>query len=151
MIYRGEDWDYFKVVIPAGDFNITGERLAEVCQNYGLITPCPSRVSCYKQKLCQETSHTTSYCTSNMIGLQTAIANKGYPTLDADHLAYTFVTKSHTKTDKDGGCGYWPSYYCHKGETTISNGNYFALCATAGGISSDLYRILPCDIENGFC
>ena len=112
-----------------------------------MVTPCPARVSCYLQQLCQETSHTYSgFCVGNMINLQTAISDKGYDSTDKDHLEYTFVYKKVSDSDKDGACGYWPSYYCHKGETTISNGNYFALCATAtitsrATVSSNLYTM----------
>merc|ERR1719510_1174654 len=129
-IYQGEGWRYFKVPIPAGDFNITGKVLADVCQKYEMKTPCAVRLRYYQQDLCIETAHTTSGLTSNIIELQLAITEKGYDDGDADHLEYTFCYSLPGDDDEiDGACGYWPGYYCHQGKTTISDGvNKFALC-----------------------
>jgi hypothetical protein len=38
LIYVGEGWRYFKIPIPAGNFNITGSKLAEVCKTYKMET-----------------------------------------------------------------------------------------------------------------
>jgi len=132
MIYLGEGWKYFKIPIPAGNFKITGPKIAEVCKQYGMETPCACRKSCYKQKQCVETAHTAIWrCIDNIFGLQQAINRKGYKARDENHLQYTFVYSSEDK-DKDGvdgACGYWPTYYCHQGEETESDGvNKFALC-----------------------
>ena len=131
LIYVGEGWRYFKIPILAGNFNITGSKLAEVCKTYKMETPCPSRLNCYHQKQCVETAHTYGSCTSNMFDLQQAIADKGYTSGGKDHLQYTFVYRYNKADDKiDGACGYWPGYYCHIGKKTASDGiNKFALCS----------------------
>ena len=129
-IYQGENWKYFKIPIPAGNFNITGKVCADVCQDYEMKTPCPTSLHHYQQKLCIETSH-SGYHSSNFINPQTSIGNKGYDATDADHLEYTFCY-SFSGAEEDGidnTCGYMPTYYCKKGKDTISDGTYFALCA----------------------
>ena len=129
-IYQGENWKYFKIPIPAGNFNITGKVLADLCQDYEMETPCPTSLHHYQQKLCIQTSH-SSYRSSNFIKLQTSIGDKGYDATDADHLEYTFCY-SFSGAEEDGidnTCGYMPTYYCKSGKDTISDGKYFALCA----------------------
>ena len=71
-----------------------------------------------------------------MIRLQTAITDTGYRSLDEDRLLNTFVyqfdgrkNKDEFPTEEDGACGYMSTYYCAKGQETVSNGDYFALCA----------------------
>ena len=129
-IYQGEYWKYFKVPIPAGNFNITGKVLADVCQHFGMKTPCPTCLRFYQQKLCIETSH-SGLNTANFHSLQTAISEKGYDDDDFDHLQFTFCY-SFEGAEEDGiddACGYMPTYYCKIGKDTISDGRYFALCA----------------------
>ena len=131
MIYLGEGWKYFKIPIPAGNFKITGPKIAEVCKQYGMEAPCACGKSCYKQKQCVETAHTSGFCTSNIYRLQKAITRKGYKSLDENHLQYTFVYSfaDEDKDGVDGACGYWPTYYCKEGEKTEPDGvNKFALC-----------------------
>ena len=133
MIYIGEGWKYFKIPIPAGNFKITGPKVADVCKQYseyGMDAPCASRKSCTKQKQCVETSHTNGGCTHNIFKLQKAIAEKGYKATDEDHLLYTFVYSSMDEDEDgiDGACGYMPGY-CRQGEETQSDGDKFALCS----------------------
>ena len=70
MIYSGEGWNYTKVQIPAGNYNVTGTLLASTCAKVGLETPCPAPKSCYSQKMCVTTTHSASRCTSNLYQLQ---------------------------------------------------------------------------------
>ena len=136
-IYQGEYWKYFKVPIPAGNFNITGKVLADVCQHFGMKTPCPTCLRFYQQKLCIETSH-SGLNTANFHSLQTAISEKGYDDDDFDHLQFTFCY-SFLGAEEDGidnACGYMPGYYCKSGKETISVGIYFALCAIPEEVKS---------------
>ena len=136
IIYQGQGWKYFKVPIPKGPFYISGEVLSSRCREFGMETPCSVSKRYYAQKACVETAHTAGYRTSNMIKLQNAITDKGYRSLDEDHLQNTFVyqmddreNKDEFPTEEDGACGYMSTYYCATGQETVSNGDYFALCA----------------------
>ena len=131
IIYDGEGWEYTKVPIPAGNFNITGPLLASTCANVGLQTPCPGPKSCYSQKMCVTTSHSAGYCYSNLYNLQTklnALHGSRHDVLD-----YSFVYRSSSRNVSedvkiDGACGYWPTFYCKNGEEKPSTGSYFAMC-----------------------
>ena len=90
MIYSGEGWDYTKVPIPAGNFNITGSLLASTCANVGLTTPCPSPKSCYSQKMCVTTAHSAGYCTGNLFILQQKLTAQ-YGSTGYRKLHYSFV------------------------------------------------------------
>ena len=134
MIYSGEGWDYTKVPIPAGNFNITGPLLTSTCANVGLTTPCPSPKRCYSQKMCVTTAHSAGYCTGNLYILQQKLTaqygNTGY-----SKLRYSFVyMKSRKNVSEDvkvdSACGYWPSSYCTNGEEKPSTGSYFAMCVS---------------------
>ena len=122
--------------IPAGDFNITGPLLASTCAKVGLETPCPSSKTCYSQKMCVTTTHSNHRCTSNLYQLQIKL-NAQYGSRH-DVLDYSFVYSMSSRNVSeevkvDSACGYWPSFYCKKGEDTPSTGSYFALCARESG------------------
>ena len=134
MIYSGEGWDYTKVAIPAGNFNITGSLLASTCANVGLQTPCPSPKSCYAKKMCVTTAHSLGYCTGNLIILQQKLTAQ-YGSTGYSKLYFSFVyMKSRKNVSEDvkvdSACGYWPSSYSKNGEEKPSTGSYFALCAS---------------------
>jgi len=138
-IYQGQGWKYFKVPISKGPFNITGKVLSTRCREVGMETPCSCAKRHLAQKACVETAHTSGSKTSNMIHLQSAIGDKGYNSYDEDHMAQTFSysldhreNKNDYPTKEDGACGYnINDCQCTgvAGQKTVSNGQYFALCA----------------------
>ena len=133
MIYSGEGWNYTKVQIPAGNYNVTGTLLASTCAKVGLETPCPAPKSCYSQKMCVTTAHSAGWCVSNLYNLQTkltALHGSGHDLLD---FTFVYMKSSRNVSEDvkiDSACGYWPTYYCQHGEDTPSNGIFFALCVS---------------------